>query len=176
MRQGFERTASFARQVDKAFMARSGIAYSFLRDEFEASRLAPKLDEAAGTRMTPAQFVDAVSQRFGLKGSEHADAVPHNRRVAALVEFASENPEWAVGPEGGIFRDGPDGIERIAPGRDAGGKRFGFAASVSPAGTLSVADGRVVELSGEFEPRTGALDIGDAVDRLEATYEVGMRM
>lgn len=173
MRQGIERTASYFRQVDEAFRRDHGIAYSFLQGDLERSATAPRLNEAMSRRMSPDQFVGEVGERFGLKKVNHADAIPHNRRVAALVEFAAENPAWSVGKDGAIYREAEAGIERLAPGRNVGGTKFGFAASLAQDGFLDARDGQVVDVGGEFEPVAGALDIGDAVERLEATYEAG---
>ncbi len=173
MRQGIEGTASYFRQVDRASLREFGIAYSFVQGDLERSATAPRLNEAMARRLSPDQFVGEVVERFGLKKVDNADAIPHNRRVAALVEYAAENPGWAVGNDGAIYREADAGIERLAPGRNAAGTRFGFAASVAQDGFMDVRDGRVVDVGGEFEPVAGALDIGDAVSRLEATYEAG---
>lgn len=171
MRMTFDRVESYARQVDESFRANVGIAYSFLKEDLERSAAAPRLSEAIARNLPPEEFVERVRGQFGLREVASADAIPFNRRVAALAAFAAENPDWSLARDGAVYREGPGGVERLSPSRDVSGRSFGFAASVSTRATLDVIDDEAVVEGKGFINVAGGSDIGMAVQRLEETYE-----
>ena len=122
------RAQDYARQVDREFLAGNGVAYSFMRGDLESHGVAPRMEEAIHHDLPPGEFAKRVRDQFGLRAAGSPDAIPFNRRVATLAAFAAENPEWTVGRNGSIYREGQNGIERLSPSRDISGKGYGYAA------------------------------------------------
>jgi hypothetical protein len=171
-----DRADAYVRQVDQVFLARMGVAYSFLRGDLESNDVGPRLEDAVHHDLPPAEFAARVRNQFGLREVGADDIIPINRRIAVLAAFAAENPEWVVGRSGSVYRDGPNGVERLSPSRDIKGTSFGFSAAVSSRAILEERDGEAFVDGNGFIPVAGGMDVGSAVEELEKTYGSSLSM
>ena len=163
------RVASYVRQVDGILAAKTGVAYSDVREDLESGRHAIMATEACAALVAPADFAEMVTRRYGLASAEVPGAKALNERICALVAYATEN-DWRVGSDGAIYREAGDGVSRMKAGYDFSGDRYGFVTSFASGATVGVGIGGAATTSArasDFEFVGAALDLGDAAAKLE---------
>lgn len=167
---------AYLRQVDNALFAMAGVRYSAMQEDLERLPVPGgiRLDRAIGDYTDPQRFAISVSEALGFKPtSDDPDAGKLNTRLVALATFVAENPEWKQG-ERAAYREVGDGVARIAPWRSPGGA-WGFATDFAPSASLELAEGArfhgVVPADAVFETGGAALDIVDALEKLEPVIE-----
>lgn len=171
MRAQDNRTNSYLRQVDAAMQRDVGVAFSQVRSDLEAYRGTTPMTEAMAAQVTPEAYAQHLAGRFGFKPAGQFDAANQNRYIASLVEFAAENPDWIPGPDGAVYAEMAGGVSRIRPDYDWTNSKLGFVTGFAEGATLMSRGGIAIPPDGEFEFSGAAIDIGEAVGKLEARLE-----
>ena len=178
MRAQEHRSMSYLRQVDEAMQRTAGVRFSQIRSDLEAYRGTTPMTEAMAAQVTPAAYADHLRNRFGFKPADSVDAANQNRYIASLVEFAADNPDWIPGSDGSVYAEMAGGVARIRPDYDWTHSKLGFVTGFAEGATLLSRGGIAIPPEGNFEFSGAAIDIGEAVDKLEAPreYRSALRM
>lgn len=171
MRPQDSRFTSYLRQVDEAMMRSNAIRFSQIRSELESYGSTPPMTEAMAARIEPTEYASMIARRFGFMPATTVSAGDQNRYISALVEFASENPNWIPGDDGAVYGETASGVVRIRPDFDFSQTKLGFLTSFAEGATLMSHDGIARVPDAEFKFMGAALDIEEALEKLDAKLE-----
>lgn len=173
----------YLKRVNELLSGRYGVSYS--ADELwrdihgcqPGSEMA-KLKKALQDGETPEKFVRTLADVSGFRpidqmaGASYEVARKFNQMKAGLIGFADQerfngDASWAIGLDGTVYKQGPEGIARMEPRQTDRG--WDYMVSEAPQGLLeNTGAGALLDLVADFQPVTSGRDIGDAWDNFLA--------
>lgn len=166
--------AEYMKAVNGSMSAGFGVGFTRVRNDIDPDLAI--MSQALADGVFADDFVDRLSKTYGFvraEGGISLDAArAENLRIAALAYYLNEDPAWAIGGDGAIYRAEAGGVFKMEAITSRTGS-WGFGAFFSEDAELSLNDeGFASVKGGTFDFIGGGVDIHDAVSHYEARLEM----
>ena len=173
----------YLKRVNELLSGRYGVSYSADEPWRDIHGCQPgseraKLKTALQDGETPEKFVRTLADVSGFRpidqmaGASYEVARKFNQMKAGLIGFADQerfngDASWAIGLDGTVYKQGPEGVAKMEPRQTDRG--WDYMVSEAPQGLLeNTGAGALLDLVADFQPVTSGRDIGDAWDNFLA--------